>query len=219
MYYMLQQLTILCANSSTQAEFNAYRLQGWVTAERTNTKLLHVHAQQFHIRLNEGAQKQNLLPASKALKWPTPKFKMKAWNVFEESTLASRAATLTSMASLSKMRSCRKSSSLIFLSWKSSSIWAWASSSCWRTLSMWLMELLWGVLLLEMAESLKHRDAHNAAYFKQRWERCPLLYKLLRPRNWRRLKRGEGGGGQKNGYNFWSWRLWDQEWWKQFPSL
>lgn len=65
---------------------------------------------------------------------------------------------LTSMASLSKMRSCKKSSSLIFLSWKSSSIWAWASSSCCRTLSMWLMELLWGVLLLEIAESLEERE-------------------------------------------------------------
>lgn len=65
---------------------------------------------------------------------------------------------LTSMASLSKMRSCKKSSSLIFLSWKSSSIWAWASSSCCRTLSMWLMELLWGVLLLEIAESLEKRE-------------------------------------------------------------
>lgn len=65
--------------------------------------------------------------------------------------------SLTSMASLSKMRSCRKSSSLIFLSWKSSSIWACASSNCCRTLSMWLMELLWGVLLLEMAESLKQK--------------------------------------------------------------
>ncbi len=65
---------------------------------------------------------------------------------------------LTSMASLSKILSWRKSSSLIFLSWKSSSIWAWASSSCCRTLSMWLMELLWGVLLLEMAESLQERQ-------------------------------------------------------------
>lgn len=62
---------------------------------------------------------------------------------------------LTSMASLSNTRSCRKSSSLILRSWKSSSIWAWASSSCCSTVSMWLMELLWGVLLLEMAESLR----------------------------------------------------------------
>lgn len=61
---------------------------------------------------------------------------------------------LTSMASLSKMRSCRNSSSLIFLSWNSSSIWPWASSSCCSTLSMWAIELLWGVLLLEIAESL-----------------------------------------------------------------
>lgn len=62
--------------------------------------------------------------------------------------------TLTSIASLSNMRSCRNSSSLILRSWKSSSIWDWASSSCCRTVSMWLIELLWGVLLLEMAESL-----------------------------------------------------------------
>jgi hypothetical protein len=52
------------------------------------------------------------------------------------------------------MRSCRKSSSLILRSWKSSSICDWASSSCCSTVSMWLIELLWGVLLLEMAESL-----------------------------------------------------------------
>lgn len=73
--------------------------------------------------------------------------------------------TLTSMASLSNMRSCRKSSSLILRSWKSSSIWAWASSSCCSTVSMWLMELLCGVLLLEMAESLRRgrrgRDGHE----------------------------------------------------------
>ena len=69
--------------------------------------------------------------------------------------------TLTSMASRSKMRSCRKSSSLILRSWKSSSICAWASSSCCSTVSMWLMELLCGVLLLEMAESLRGGGGAN----------------------------------------------------------
>ena len=64
------------------------------------------------------------------------------------------SAISTSMVYCSKMRSCRKMSSLIFRSWKSSSICTWASSSCCRTDSMWLMELLWGVLLLDTAESL-----------------------------------------------------------------
>lgn len=60
----------------------------------------------------------------------------------------------TSMVYCSKMRSCRKMSSLIFRSWNSSSICTWASSSCCRTDSMWLIELPWGVLLLDTAESL-----------------------------------------------------------------
>lgn len=72
----------------------------------------------------------------------------------EVSAVQLQKQTLTSIASLSNMRSCRNSSSLILRSWKSSSIWDWASSSCCRTVSMWLIELLWGVLLLEMAESL-----------------------------------------------------------------
>lgn len=73
------------------------------------------------------------------------------------SSQAGSAGTLTSMASLSNMRSCRKRSSLTLRSWNSSSIWACASSSCCSTVSMWPMELLWGVLLLEMAESLRGR--------------------------------------------------------------
>ncbi len=84
-------------------------------------------------------------------------------------TLDQVYSELTSMASLSKILSWRKSSSLIFLSWKSSSIWAWASSSCCRTLSMWLMELLWGVLLLEMAESLQERQC------KSRYSKCKFV--------------------------------------------
>lgn len=60
----------------------------------------------------------------------------------------------TSMVYCSKMRSCRKISSLIFRSWNNSSICTWASSSCWRTDSIWLIELVWGVLLLDTAESL-----------------------------------------------------------------
>lgn len=62
----------------------------------------------------------------------------------------------TSMVYCSKMRSCRKMSSLIFLSWKSSSMWPWASSSCCRTPSMWAIELVWGILLLLIAESLRN---------------------------------------------------------------
>lgn len=71
--------------------------------------------------------------------------------------LGRAVGTLTSMASRSNMRSCRKRSSLTLRSWNSSSIWACASSSCCSTVSMWPMELLWGVLLLEMAESLRGR--------------------------------------------------------------
>lgn len=71
--------------------------------------------------------------------------------------------TSTSMVYCSKMRSCRKMSSLILRSWNSSSICTWASSSCCSTDSMWLMELLWGVLLLDTAESLWHSGRKEGA--------------------------------------------------------
>lgn len=80
--------------------------------------------------------------------------------------------TCTSMVYCSKMRSCRKMSSLIFRSWNSSSICTWASSSCCSTDSMWLMELLWGVLLLDTAESLwQSRGEKGGALTCSQWQR------------------------------------------------
>lgn len=65
------------------------------------------------------------------------------------------SSSLTSIVYCSKMRSWRKMSSLILRSWNSSSIWPWASSNCCSTPWMCAMELQCGVLLVDMAASLR----------------------------------------------------------------